>query len=105
MVLRVSSTLAAVSLASAAAALAFWIASFVSSGKGKNLWDGQERGGSTLGSQPGHEEGSREIQPSYPRTNLGPCPACPVQPGAASGAAPSSHGGQPACPLPSAECL
>lgn len=39
MVLRVSSTLEAVSLASVAAALAFWISSFVSSGKtgGKSL--------------------------------------------------------------------
>ena len=71
----------------------------------KNLWGGQERGGSTLGSHPGHEEGSRENQSSYPRTNLGPCPACPAQIGVGSGAAPSSHGGQPACPLLSAECL
>lgn len=73
--------------------------------KDKNLCDSQERGGNTLASQRGCEERSRENQPSYARTNLVPCPACPAQTGAGSGAAPSSHGGQPACPLLSAERL
>lgn len=72
MVLRASSTLAAVSLASAAAALAFWIVSFVSSAKKEISEVVRSREEAPLGHSRCMKKGVERISPATPEQTLLP---------------------------------